>query len=96
MVSDALPRFASEHPALCGALGGVMVLIGLALFGSVALALGVGVPFGIGHWLIWRPGGPARRWRAQVLERSLASADAAKAPLASDGSGGRMRSCAWA
>jgi hypothetical protein len=46
-----------------------MVLIGLALFGSVALALGVGVPFGIGHWLIWRPGGPARRWRARLLER---------------------------
>jgi len=43
--------------------------IGLLLFDRWDLELAVGVIFGVANWFLWRPNGPAHRWRAWLFRR---------------------------
>jgi hypothetical protein len=69
-VNERLPTWTKRHPILWAIVAALaMGATGALLFGSLTLAAAVAVPFGFVNWLLWRPAGPAHRWRTALVER---------------------------
>ncbi len=65
-----VPTAVAAHPVAWGIGSGLlMALIGLLLFEVLWLAGLVGGVFGFLNWFVWRPTGPAHRWRQDILRR---------------------------
>lgn len=67
---DRLPEWAADHWVKLGLLTGVQaaLLAGIVTWRPL-IGVVVGVLFGAFNMWIWRPGGPAHRWRRAILRR---------------------------